>query len=239
VKEGGNKYMNNMMKLALIAIFGITVLCAGGVKKVEAFQLKIDGAIVADDNVFGDSDPTIGIINYSGSSGVFSTVNAIAFSKDAVGNAERPEFHLNLVGFSSLAGTLSAEISDNFFTGIGNGYEFGFGGFLTPHGTPSTSLAAWLDNSNGLFGHGTPLGSLNDFDSMSTSIIASASPYSISMLTTITHADSTDFQVSSLDAGLVVATPEPGTIALLGIGLAGLVGVGVSRKMKGKAVEKS
>jgi hypothetical protein len=33
--------------------------------------------------------------------------------------------------------------------------------------------------------------------------------------------------------------PEPTTIALLGIGLAGIVGVGVRRKMKGKAVEKS
>ena len=31
-----------------------------------------------------------------------------------------------------------------------------------------------------------------------------------------------------------VATPEPGTIALLGIGLAGLVGVGVRRRMKKK-----
>ncbi|MCP4253161.1 MAG: PEP-CTERM sorting domain-containing protein [Candidatus Scalindua sp.] len=37
----------------------------------------------------------------------------------------------------------------------------------------------------------------------------------------------------------IPAVPEPGTIALLGIGLAGLAGVGARRRLKKKAVDKS
>ncbi len=218
---------------ALIVIFSIVVLFFGGVKKAEALSMKISGSnftdVIIADGGFGDLDGLVNgtISGYYMSLGGWADMTMTAgVTKPQLGSAAFPQMHLTLMTTASKAGTVNIELSETGYTNTASGfvYDLGGSGF---NATPS--LGAWLDNSNTLFGHGTPLGSLSSFGSSGSSpITATTSSYSLSFAGGLTFGAGGG--TASIDNSL--ATPEPGTIALLGIGLAGLVGVGARRRMK-------
>ncbi len=135
---------------------------------------------------------------------------------------------------SIAAGSLKIEISDIGFTGIVPGFLTAFNSTKVP-GTFMARL--YYDNDNKLFGDGGSnvlladmgVAATGNFDFKSSDAATLTDPYSLTMVIEITH--SAARQETQID-GTMTAVPEPGTVALLGIGLAGLVGVSVRRAKK-------
>ena len=180
----------------------------------------------------GDLDPTTGSVVYTGGFGSFLMNATVGLSKpvlDGPGNI----FDLNSVSVSGSAGSLTIGLTDTDFYKKGAGFlNFSIGG--TTDG--SIAASAYMDASNIEFGTGTLLGSMSytggglnsgfGYNSSGTAINGT-DPYSLTLVTTITHANATD--TTSFDAAVV---PEPSILALISLGLVGLGFAG--RRKQGK-----
>jgi len=105
-------------------------------------------------------------------------------------------------------------------------YTTAFGG--TTDG--SVSFQSYADATNTEFGQGILLSDSGDistsaFSGQDSGSISLSGPYSLSIYAAITH--DAGFNMSSFD--YIVTVPEPGTLALLGIGLFGL---GLAKRRK-------
>ncbi len=227
---------------ALIVTFSIVVLFFGGVKKAEAITLKIsnDGFSTNAVDVFSAS----GGVSYnsfaSGGIGNFDVVFTGGSSYPTLGAQNHPQLDLSSLNVSSSSGggTLDVALTQTGFNTSTvpaiTGFRSWFGGgtsgsvdftFLIgtdndTDWTDDTKMASWT-------GLGTHPFSGSDMFFPTT---MPTGDFSLTILARITHGagDSTSFNAA------IEPVPEPGTIALLGIGLAGLVGVGVRRRAKKK-----
>jgi len=145
-----------------------------------------------------------------------------------IGDENVDKIHLNSFNVSGGSGSLYVRLTDTDFDKSPASWWAGFGG--TTNGT--VSFQSYADASNTAFGQGILLTDSGDiatrtFSGTDSGGLDISAPYSLSIYAAITHNDS--FSITSFDYE-VTTVPEPGTLALLGIGLLGM-GL-VARKKK-------
>ncbi len=211
-------------KLFTLVLLGLSLLPGSAFATLTlGISDTIDTLVFVEDGGINDASSENGVLTYIGGSeldGWITSVNT-GITYPAAGSPEAPLLHLNSVDVSSSSnGSLIVALSETGFTGSPGDHIFDFnvGGVLGAGG--NLTLEAWM--GTGLFGLDTLLGSFNFADSGSFSnslynLTTAADDYS---LTIIAYIDHTLFGVSSFDAEISV--PEPGTLALFGLGLLGL-----------------
>ncbi len=198
--------------------FKFAAWCAALVTAVApasaALQLRISdgtpaGTFIITDQGAGDSNPTVGVVSYSGPVGSqwLITVNN-GTSKPVIGSAAHPDIDLNSFDLSSLSGgTLTVELTDTDFTGGGPG-TVSIGG-----GTAGTvGLRTFVDYNNTPFGMSTlvsdqgPFSGLSFADNANTTVTP-VGPYSITLEVRINHAAGGS---TGLDAEFKITPPTYG-----------------------------
>ena len=198
--------MKNLIRMTFVTVFGIALLCAVSVARVEASLILtlddistsgVDATVTEDgDNVFFYSSVS-GVVgsytvtyalgsNTGGDDGLDLFLTALV-TGNGDGDDDTVEFEITLTQTD-----ISAEI-------ISAGYTTSF-----PGGTDGTVTLDTYDEYN-----------------------EESGTYSITMVAGISVDGSTSFTAE------VEPVPEPATLALLGIGLVGLVGAGI-RKQRNK-----
>ncbi|MBI3467298.1 MAG: PEP-CTERM sorting domain-containing protein [Planctomycetes bacterium] len=230
--------------IALAAVFAASL--AGNVPTASAaFLLELDdpGTVGVDvlvtDGGVGDINATTGVITFSGSFGVWIVNVTTTISKPVLPNTlYSAELDLNSVNVNSASsGSLQIRATDTGFSlvpGAGNtAYQISSIGGVT---SGSVSFTQYVDTRDAPFGTGVTPGLQGPFGPGAFSGTAtltfpySGGPFSITEVTTITHG--AGFQATSFNASSHIITPEPTSLALLGIGALGMVGYGVRRRRK-------
>lgn len=188
------------------------------------------GSVTIADGSAGDAYGANGVVSYNGSLAGWDINITTGFTKPVLGTADSPLMDLASANLSGGAGTLTIEFTDTDFTlpGLTNA-----GAAIGGTTDGSISYATFYDGGNTAFGTAGALTSLTGLGSgafSSTAVTEFLAPtlYSLTMVVEITHGSGL-YNISSFDATLRV--PEPGTLALFGIGLAAL-GLIASRKRR-------
>jgi len=202
------------MALALLVLGSVAV--ADPILRIDDLGTAgIDVTVL--DNGVGDANPLVGIIVFNGSVGSWMVNVATGISKPVLG--PNPKTDLNSVNVSGGAGTIQVSFSDTGFTWPWDPAQIlvDIGG--TTDG--SVSYEAKADAANVAFGG--VVGASGTFSggafSETTGFLAPVGqPFSLTSVLTIKH--TTGVNVSSADLELQ-ATPEPGSLALMGLALVG------------------
>lgn len=186
------------------------------------------------DNDVGDSDATVGLINYSGGIGVFSVLISIGTSKPVIGTALSNEIDLTSVTVSSLgAGVLTMKLTDTGFTlpapygPQGHLYSrlssttTGTGVTLTQIMDPDNlEFASPLDGDEVSLFHSHGSGAVASNLGISAPVV-SGDPFSITEVAVVTHSGAG--QITSFGAfSQVVPVPGAVLLGMLGLSVAGI-----------------
>ena len=220
--------MKSLIRMTFIAVFGIALLCAVSVSRVEAtLILNLD-----DLSTVGEEATIVGTDNYVSRSGAYGTwevnnATGVDFKSDP-----NPDLNVTSVSGPETTGSLVIALTEtDVYSAAPNGFIMSYGG--TADGTIVFEFYLGSDNDDDwgddLLMSTVSIDSPGPFSGSDIYIPDSmpTGPYSLTTVATITHTGS--FDATSFNAE-IQPVPEPGTIALLGIGLVGLVGSGIRKQ---------
>lgn len=214
---------------ALTALLG-----AAGVVQAAPMLRISDGSTtvtVADgsSDTCGDTRSELGVVGLSCSIGSWWLNLVIGIGHDVLGD----QIHLtSLNASSSSGGTLTVEMTDTDFANTGGYPTLSFGGGIGGFSAGTVSYAMYVSDANTAFGTDALVGSGTGAGAFSASFSdweAVTGAYSMTLLARITHGWSNYPMSTSFD--FVGRVPEPGTLALLGLGFAG-IGFAARRRAK-------